>query len=415
MQAREVRCGIASAARAAAVAAAVLAIATHARADALRERAEALHRAAIVFDGHNDVPTWLRDLGFDLGMDGADPHCRSPWLWWLAGRWVPIPRDGRYCTDTDLARIRAGGLDAQFFSIWAHQTDAPVAPGVYRDRALASIAALKAQVAKFPDALELATTAADVRRIAASGRTAVLMGLEGGHAIEDDLATLARFHAEGVRYMTLVHQHTNGWADSASDVDDASVAHHGGLSDFGKAVVRRMNDLGVAVDVSHAADATFWDALAASRVPVMASHSSARALAASPRNLTDEMLRAVAANGGIVMVNFADYYLDPRKVEHGAQAWFLLTHPRSWRTPLALLADHVEHVARVAGVDHVGLGSDFDGVLFLPEGMTSVADLPNLTEELMRRGWSDADLRMLLGENALRVLDAVERAAAPVP
>jgi membrane dipeptidase len=214
--------------------------------------------------------------------------------------------------------------------------------------------------------------------------------------------------------MTLVHQHTNGWADSASDVDDASIAHHGGLSDFGKAVVQRMNDLGVAVDVSHASDATFWDALAASRVPVMASHSSVRALAPSPRNLTDEMLRAVAANGGIVMVNFADYYLDPRKVERGAQVWFLLTHPRSWQTPLAMLADHVEHVVRVAGVDHVGLGSDFDGVPFLPERMKSVADLPNLTEELLRRGWSDGDLRKLLGENALRVLEAAERAAVPV-
>ena len=393
------------------IAFAALSLCPSAHASDVRESAERVHRDAIVFDGHNDIPTWIRDLGFDLGMDGADPRCRIPWLWWIAGQYVSIPRDGRYCTHTDLRRIRSGGLDAQFFSIWAHQWDAPVAPGVYRDRAFAMIDAFEAQLAKYPDAIELATSAADVRRIAGSGRLAALLGLEGGHAIEDDLETLVRFHAKGVRYMTLVHQHTNGWADSASDADDASIAHHGGLTPFGVEVVKLMNDLGVLVDVSHAADATFWDALEVSRAPVIASHSSARALSASPRNLTDEMLRAVGAQGGIVMVNFADYYLDPRKLDRGDHVRFLLTHPFSWRTPLAALADHVEHVARVAGVDHVGIGSDFDGVPFLPARMGSVAELPNLTEELLRRDWSETDLRKLLGENALRVLEDAERVA----
>lgn len=380
-------------------------------ADQLRAQAETLHRTAIVVDGHNDITSWIRDLGFDLGMDGTDPRCRTPWLWWLAGHYVSIPRDGRYCTHTDLRRMRAGGLDAQFFSIWSHQMDAPAVPGVYRERALAMIASLKAQVAKYPDALELATTAADIRRIASAGRTAVLLGLEGGHAIEDDLEALELFHAEGVRYMTLVHQHTNGWADSASDADDTSINHHGGLAELGHAVVLRMNDLGIAVDVSHGSDDLFWDVLATTRAPVMASHSSARALAASPRNLSDDMLRAVAANGGIVMVNFGAYFLDARKVSYWDFAWLVLRHPLSWSTPLATLVDHIEHVAHITGIDHVGLGSDFDGVPFLPDRMGSVADLPNLTEELLHRGWSDGDVRRVLGENVLRVLVEVAAAA----
>jgi membrane dipeptidase len=393
-----------------AAAALLLCVPAHAN-DALRERGLRVHREAIVFDGHNDVTTWIRDLGFDLGMDGANPHCRSPWLWWLGGQFLPIPRDGRYCTDTDLRRIREGGLDAQFFSIWPHQQDAPVAAGVYRDRALAMIAALREQVKLHPDELELAMTAADVRRIAATGRLAALMGLEGGHAIEDELANVDRFYAAGIRYMTLTHQHSNGWADSSGDADDASVPHHGGLTAFGRDVVRRMNDVGMLVDVSHVADDTFWDVIETTRVPLIASHSSARAIANSPRNLSDAMLRAVAANGGIVMINFGDLFLDPNKVKHGDQVWWIATHPRSWHTPLAVLADHVEHVARVAGADHAGLGSDFDGVPFLPDEMGGVAQLPNLSVELLRRGWSETDLRKLLGENALRVLEASERGA----
>ena len=373
----------------------------------VEERARALHAAALVVDGHNDVPTLMLEYGFDLGMDGAEAGDRSYWPWfflpWLPGR----PDAERLRTETDLARMRRGGLDAQFFSIWvAPRYYDPETPGLATRRALAMLEAVHEQVRRHPEALALAVTADDVRRIADGGRLAVLLGLEGGHAIEDDLGTLRRYQALGVRYMTLTWSFSHGWADSSG-----GERLHGGLSDFGREVVRAMNALGMIVDVSHASDETFWDALEATRAPVIASHSSARALAPHPRNLTDDMLRAVAANGGVVMVNFGGIFLDPRKVGSWRLAKNWIRHAGTLPTTLAMLADHVEHVARVAGPEHVGLGSDFDGTPFLPDGMKDVADLPNLTVELARRGWSDADLRKLLGANVLRVMGEVERAA----
>jgi membrane dipeptidase len=274
------------------------------------------------------------------------------------------------------------------------------------------IEALRQQVEQHRDSVEMASTAADVRRIVASGKLAALIGLEGGHAMGNDLEHLRLFYERGVRYMTLTWSFSHSWADSSGDVDDPDAPHHGGLSDFGREVVQEMNRLGMIVDISHVADETFWDVMEVTRAPVIASHSSVRAIADHPRNLSDDMLRAVAENDGVVMINFFTMYLDPEK----STGWKFF---KNWasnlggsETPLALLADHIDHVVQVAGIDHVGLGSDFDGAPAFPEGMQDVGDYPNLTVELLRRGYSEADLRKVLGENALRVLSATEETAA---
>lgn len=375
---------------------------------ALRARAERLHRDAIVVDGHNDITTFMLDYGFELGMDGADPDKRDATLYWIPGvrRILPQPSGDELRTDTDLRRLRAGGVDAQFFSIFAHTRTLPDAAA---QRARDMIAVVHEQVRRRPQDLALARTAADVRRIAGSGRIAALMGLEGGHAIENDLANLREFYDAGVRYMTLTWQNTNDWADSSTDAP-----RHGGLSDFGRDGVREMNRLGMIVDVSHVSDETFFDALEVTRAPVMASHSSARALIDHPRNMSDAMLRAVRDNGGVVMVNFSANYLDPGKTDVWPVVRNWLAHLGLPETPLAALADHVEHIMDVAGVDHVGLGSDFDGTLMLPADMQTVADFPNLTFELLRRGRDEGAIRKLLGENVLRVMGEVEAVAARI-
>jgi len=371
-------------------------LAAAAHADPASDR---LHREALVIDGHNDVTSFVLDYGFDLGMDGADPEKSDAALYWVLGWLLPEPTGDGLRTHTDLARLAAGGVDAQFFSIWA-DSDYATTPGASRERANAMIDALLDQVRRHADRLELATSADDVRRIAAGGRVAALMGLEGGHAIENDLANLRAFHARGIRYMTLTWENTNDWADSSGDE-----ARHGGLTDFGCEVVREMNRLGMLVDISHVSDETFRDALEVVTKPVIASHSSARALVDVPRNMSDEMLRAVARNGGVVMVNFGGPFIDPRKAGVGHVLWDAVVHLGPSPVPLALLLDQIEHVARVAGADHVGLGSDFDGTLFLPEGASDVSAFPAITAGLLERGWSEADVRKLLGENTLRVLD----------
>lgn len=369
------------------------------------EAALRVHREALVVDGHNDVTTFLLDHDYDLGMDGADPAKRDATLYWvpLLRKVLPHPEGDELRMDTDLRRMREGGLDAQFLSIYADPGRFGDAP---RARALAMIETVEEQIRRHPDELALARTAADVRRIVAEGRIAALMGLEGGHAIENDLAALRDFHDRGVRYMTLTWSNTNDWADASTDE-----ARHGGLTDFGREVVREMNRLGMVVDVSHVSDATFRDALAVTRAPVMASHSSVRALADHPRNLSDELLRAVAGNGGVVMINFVENYLDPRKTGAWLSVRFALRHGGWVDTPFAMLVDHFVHDIEVAGIDHVGVGSDFDGTLFLPEGMKDVADLPNLTAALLERGYSEGGVRKVLGGNVLRVLEEAERVA----
>lgn len=376
-----------------------------ARERALWERAERVHREAIVVDGHNDVTTFILDYGYDLGMDGADPDKRDATLYWVPGLkdLLPRPEGDELEMDTDLRRLREGGVDAQFFSIFSHPR---YLPAESKQRALDMIGAVHEQVARHPEDLALARSVADVHRAVAEGKIAALMGLEGGHAIEDDLANLSEFYDLGVRYMTLTWSNTHGWADSSNDV-----ARHGGLTGFGREVVGAMNRMGMIVDVSHVSDETFYDTLEVTRAPVMASHSSARALADHPRNMSDQMLRAVARNGGVVMINFSENFIDPEK----AGVWPSIRHwiiSFGWKdTPFSLLLDHFDHVESVAGIDHVGLGSDFDGTLFLPERMKDVSQFPNFTVELLRRGYSEEDVRKVLGGNALRVFSEVEATA----
>ncbi len=385
---------------------------------ALRARARRLHRKAIVIDSHNDITAAMLDSNFDLGERGDDPNRTTK-------------------THTDLRRMQAGGLDAEFFAIFVDADFTKRKPeegGGAARRALDLISVVSEQVARHSETLEMAYTAADVRRIAGRGKIAALMGIEGGHAIEDSRHVLRLFYKLGVRYMTLTHINSNDWADSEADLDDPTVAHHNGLTEFGRDVVREMNHLGMMVDISHVSDRTFYDVIAVTRAPVIASHSSVRALANHSRNLSDDMLRALAKNGGVAMVNFYDGFLDPRKAElakHAramakelrqqfpsdtkradteAEKWLAANSPG--KTPLSLLVDHIEHVAKVAGIDHVGLGSDFDGVPSLPEGMEDISKLPNITLELLKRGYTDAEIRKILGENFLRVMSSVERAAS---
>jgi membrane dipeptidase len=387
---------------------------------ALRARAERLHREAIVIDTHNDITSPLIDEGFDLAASG-------------------IEADGKLKTHTDIKRMKEGGLDAEFFAVYVgreYVNKKPSEGGGSARRALDIIDAVNEQVRRHPETFEAASTADDIRRISKKGKIASLMGIEGGHAIEDSLRTLRVFYKLGVRYMTLTHTNTNDWADSSGDVSDPNVKHHNGLTDFGRKVVREMNLIGMMIDISHVADKTFYDAIEASRAPIIASHSSARALANHPRNMDDDMLRAIAKNGGVVMVNFYDGFLDQRKIDFNKLAnakqqelqkqfpddakrieeelkkWSDANAPS--RTPLSVLIDHIDHIAKVAGIDHVGIGSDFDGVPLtgVPEGMEDISRLPNITLELMKRGYSDADIRKVLGENFLRVMSRVERVAS---
>jgi membrane dipeptidase len=295
------------------------------------------------------------------------------------------------------------------------------------------------QAARHPDRMMMAFSVADIERAHREHKLAALMGIEGGHSIENDIHLLRDYYRLGVRYMTLTWSNTNEWADSSGDINDPKVQHHNGLTDFGKQVVLEMNRLGMMVDISHVADKTFWDAIATTKAPLIASHSSARALVDAPRNMTDDMLRAVAKNGGVVQVNFFSgfddqNYWNASKAEskekseaeqkyveqleaQGKTVTFIDEDriEREWaakipRPPLKSLIDQIEHVAKVAGIDHVGLGSDFDGVAgATPQGIDSAADLPKITQALLDRGYSAEDIRKILGGNTLRVFAEVER------
>jgi membrane dipeptidase len=334
------------------------------------DRAAALHRAAIIVDAHDDVTTPMVDRGFDL----ARP-------------------DGK--TMTDIPRMHAGGITAEIFSIFvdakykAHPSQ----------RAFDMIDATLHQVDAHPDDLLFAVTTDDIRRAKREGKIAIMMGIEGGSAIEGSLALLRTYRRLGVRYMTLVHTESNDLADSAGLHGPAAVLHHG-LSPRGEEVVHEMQRIGMLVDVSHASDETIAGVLRVSRAPVIASHSASRAIAPHRRNIPDDLARGVAATGGIVMVNFFPAFIDP---EYGRRD--------GGGTPLSVLADHIVHLVDVAGEDHVGLGSDFDGVPSMPIGLEGIDGLPALTRELVRRGLSDAAIRKVLGENFLRVLDAADAAA----
>jgi membrane dipeptidase len=375
------------------------------RDEKLWKRALEIHRKAIVIDSHNDVTTPMTNDDYDLS--GTPP--------------VPYR--------TSIERMKQGGLTAEFFSLYIRPWY--VTHGGSVRRTLDMIDSVYRAVERHPNDLMLATTAADIRRAKKQKKIAALMGIEGGHAIENSLAVLREFHRLGVRYMTLTWNNTNDWADAGR----GEPKHHG-LSPFGEEVVREMNRLGMLVDVSHVSDETMSDALDVSKAPVIASHSSARALSNVTRNIPDELLRRIAKNGGVVQVNFYSFFVDtatvgPQNAERNrvlkAQQDVLnekyKDDPERLAEesdkldaslplpplPLAKLIDHIDHIVKVAGIDHVGIGADFDGAVDMPEGAQDVSMLPNITYELLTRGYSEQDIRKILGENFLRVFAEAER------
>jgi membrane dipeptidase len=375
-------------------------------------QARTIQESAIVVDTHADTPQRFLDEGFDIGS--TDAHDVG---------------------HLSLEKARRGNLGAEFFSIWV---DPETNQGHFARHTFDLIDSVYQQAARHPDGMMMAFSVADIERAHHEHKLAALMGIEGGHSIENDMHLLRDYYRLGVRYMTLSWSNTNEWADSSGDIDDAKIQHHDGLTDFGKQVVLEMNRLGMMVDISHVADKTFWDTIATTKAPVIASHSSARALVNAPRNMTDDMLRAVAKNGGVVQVNFFSGFLDQdyrnrmlgqeqeqkaaiRRYKdsltaQGKPVNYIETNrvEREWmakipRPPFKVLIDHIDHIAKVAGVEHVGLGSDFDGVSgATPEGMDSAADLPKITQALLDRGYSAEDIKKILGGNLLRVFRRVE-------
>jgi membrane dipeptidase len=373
----------------------------------LMARAQALLAEYPVIDGHNDLPWALRkQVGYDFSQRD-------------------ISTDQSDHLHTDLPRLRAGGVGAQFWSVYvpAQLTgDAAVAA------TLEQVDCVHAMAERYPDQLRLAHSAADVVTAKAAGQIASLLGAEGGHSIACSLGTLRALYALGVRYLTLTHNHNVPWADSATD---EPIAH--GLTRFGVAVVQEMNRLGMMVDLSHVSTDTMRDALKVTRAPVIFSHSSAHAICRHPRNIPDDVLAQLPANGGVAMVTFVPQFILPSQTSpaEGAAAHLrghdlkpqanpaaaadirthLARHPRP-RTTVATVADHLDHMREVAGIDHLGIGGDFDGTTSTPDGLHDVSSYPNLIAELMGRGWSAADLTRLSWHNALRVLRDVEDVAA---
>ena len=364
-------------------------------------KAREIHKTAILFDGHNDLPWQLREQG-QIDFQKVDLATKQS---------LPY--------QTDIPRMRQGGLNAQFWSVYI--------PGKHPNplrTVLEQIDIVHRMIQRYPNDFEQAFTAADVRRIAKSGKCASMIGVEGGVAIENDLSMLRILYSLGTRYMTLTHNQTLDWAEAATDKPK-----NDGLSPFGVRVVKEMNRLGMLVDISHVSVSTMSDVLDSSKAPVIASHSSAFALCPHPRNINDDILRRLRTNGGLVMINFFSSFIvpgaaakvaakqadiqkttnDKTEVKKQLEAW-LATQPELFGT-IHTVVEHIEHVARVAGVDHVGLGSDFDGINRWPKGLDSVADFPKITEELLRRGHSEANVRKILGENALRVLAQAEKVA----
>ena len=370
-------------------------------------RARALHLSVPMFDGHNDFAWEVRDRG---GKDPAKLDIRNL----------------RTDTMTDIPRLRQGGVGAQFWSVYV---PASLAGQQAVTATLEQIDIVHRMIARYPDDLELALTADDVQRIFLQGRIASLIGMEGGHSIDSSLGALRMFARLGARYMTLTHSKNTPWADSATDTPE-----HGGLTAFGEDVVREMNRLGMLVDMSHVSEATMEDVLRVTRAPVIFSHSSARALCDHPRNVPDAILRQLPKNGGVVMVSFVPGFTTPEAaawdtaqeaeadrlqaltpgneaaVKAGIDAW-MASRPRPAVTA-AQVADHLDHVRKVAGIDHVAYGSDFDGISSAPSGLEDVSKFPALTAELLRRGYTELEVKKVLGLNLLRVMRAAEAAAA---
>jgi membrane dipeptidase len=382
----------------------------------LRARVTRVLKQTPLIDGHNDLPDVLREREGD-------------------GRWTVDLRNGLENRpepyNTDIARLRQGMVGGQFWSVFV----ASNLPGPEQvKQTLEQMALVQSFAERYPETFAMARTGADIRRIHKSGRIASLIGVEGGGQIDGSLGVLRAYHAAGASYLTLTHSRTIEWADSATDDPK-----HDGLTAFGESIVLELNRLGMLVDLSHVSEATMLDALRVSKAPVIFSHSSARALVDHPRNVSDTVLAQVRANGGVVMVTFPPIYISeafrrwssdhdaekarlnappfgglfigqPEKAAAALAEWER-AHPKPAVT-LAMVADHIEHIARVAGVDHVGIGSDFDGLgEDVPAGLKDVSNYPDLLAELMRRGWSDADVAKLAGGNILRVLDEAEAVA----
>src|SRR5688500_2758517 len=373
---------------------------------ALLERARALHKQVPLIDGHNDYPWAVRE-NVQRDIDKLDISKPQPTI------------------HTDIARLKAGGVGGQFWSVY---TPSDYAGQTADTATLEQIAIVHQMMRKYPETCGLALTAADVERIFKSGKIASMIGMEGGHSIDNSLAALRMFHRLGARYMTLTHSKNTPWADAATDDPEA-----GGLTRFGEEVVREMNWLGMLVDLSHVSPDTMEDAIRVSEAPVIFSHSSARAVTDRTRNVPDSILEMVAEEGGVVMVTFVPGFISPAvaawnelraaeearltglfpgnraAVTRGVEAW-THAHPE----PLARLsdaADHIDHIRKIAGIDHIGLGGDFDGITSVPQGLEDVSKYPALTAELLRRGYAEAEVKKILGQNVLRVMREAERVA----
>jgi membrane dipeptidase len=382
----------------------IVGLVAFAQTNSISEKARKLHFSSIVLDTHDDTTQRFSSSDFDLGK-------RNP------------------TGSIDIPRMREGGMNAIFFSIWI---DGRIMGPPAIQKALDQIDAIRENVRKYPNDLAFARTAEDVRRAHAQGKIAVLMGLEGGHMLGNDIRMVRIYSDLGVRYMTLSHFYNDEWADSSTDKPA-----HNGLTDYGKQIVSEMNRQGMLVDISHVSDKTFYDALAISKAPLIASHSSCRALCNHPRDMSDEMIKALAAKGGVIQINYEKSFIDQgykdaadktggvvemmdrlkkqcgdddaciekKMVEQEKQdtADGKLPHV-SWTE----IVDHIDHAVKLVGADHVGLGSDFDGAN-MPEGMEDATHLPQITDALLKKGYSEADIRKILGENTLRVMAAAEQ------
>jgi membrane dipeptidase len=362
-----------------------------------------VHQSALLIDGHNDVAMDVFD-GLDLGPRRASGH-------------------------TDIPRMKQGGMGAQFFAAYVAPTH--IEKGTSARRALQMIDAIRTGiVARRPETFTLATTAADILRARKSGKIAALIGIEGGHAIEGDLHLLRAFHDLGARYITLTHTKDVGWAGSSAEPANT------GLTDLGRQIVAEMNRLGMMIDIAHVSDKTFWDVIQTSRAPVFSSHSSARALSNISRNMSDDMIRAVAKSGGLVMINFGCEFLsqksadtsawtNPALADQARAATASITDPKARQKAIDAFLDaklhqasiddvvaHIAHIKHVAGIGHVGLGSDFDGITCVPKGLEDVSKWPALTRKLLEAGFTTAEIRKVYGENLLRFMRAVETTAA---
>jgi membrane dipeptidase len=333
-----------------------------------------VHRSILLLDTHNDVPNEQKGkereaAGFDIGPRTSSTH-------------------------TDLPRLREGRVGGVFFVSFVN---APFADHGAYENGMSWVESIHRDlIERYPKDFALATTAAEIEAAHKHGKIAALIGLEGGHAIEDSLDKLRAFHRRGVRYMTLTWANTNHWGDSSGDINKPEVLHHNGLTAFVKDVVREMNRIGMMVDVSHVSDKTFWDALEVSKAPLIASHSSSRAMANVPRNMTDEMIAALAKKGGVIQVNFNCGFLTEEKPAHAT---------------LADAVRHIDHIRKVGGIGVLGIGSDFDGVDCTPDGLEDVSKYPNLTRALLEKGYSAEDIRKIYSGNLLRVMKAVEKVA----